>query len=77
MAPNGLAGGTGWPPLSGVWPLEGIRSGDKHRPIPDVLGDAGTGELQELAEPPVREARLDWDGDGVRRSPLTVDVPAK
>lgn len=26
----------------------------------------------ELAEPPVSDARLDWEGDGVRISPLIV-----
>lgn len=59
IAPKGLAGGIGAPPLSGVCPLEGISSGDKHLPKPAVLGEAGRGELQELAEPPVNDARLD------------------
>jgi hypothetical protein len=36
------------------------------------------GELQELTDPPVREAKLDWDGDGVRiSSPLIVEVPGE
>lgn len=77
MAPRGLAGGTGAPPLSGVCPLDGISSGDKHLPRPAVLGEAGTGELQELAEPPVSEAKLDCDGDGVLNSPLTTEVPGE
>lgn len=55
MAPNGLAGGT--PILDAEskpdmdldpwW----INRGDKHLPKA-VLGDAGTGELQELVDPP-------------------------
>lgn len=36
------------------------------------LGLAGTGELQELPEPPVSDAKLDWDGDGVRISELPI-----
>lgn len=54
-----------------------MSNGDKHLPNPAVLGEAGTGELHELADPPVRDAKLDWDGDGVRNSPLRVDVPGE
>ena len=78
IAPKGLAGGIGVP-ISGVCPLGGINSGDKHRPKPaEVLGDTGAGELHvELTEPPVNEVRLDWEGDGVRRSPLATEAPGE
>lgn len=67
-----------------MWPRDGINNGDRHRPKAAAVraGDAGTGELQELAEPPppppLNDAKLDWDGDGVRISlppPLKVEVP--
>lgn len=61
------------PPLSGMYPLDGISSGDRHLLIPADLGEGGTGELQELADP-VSDAKLDWDGDGVLNSPLTTQV---
>lgn len=55
-----------------------INNGDKQRPKLTVLGDAGIGELQELTDPPVKEARLDCDGDGVlTSSPLIADVPGE
>lgn len=53
-----------------------MSSGDRQRFNVLLRGDTGAGELQaELTEPPVSEARLDCDGDGVRRSPLTVELP--
>lgn len=59
-------------------PLEGIRSGDRHRPNPAFLGEIGAGELQvELTEPPVREVKLDCEGEGVLRSPLSTEVPGE
>lgn len=78
IAPNGLAGGAAIL-TSGVWDrVAEINNGDKQRPKLIVRGDAGIGELQELADPPVKEARLDWDGDGVRTSsPLMADVPGE
>lgn len=72
IAPRGLAGGTG-PAISGVCPLDGMCSGDKHLPKLD-LEIAGMGELQEELEPPI-EAKLDCEGDGVRISPPTVELP--
>ena len=76
IAPRGLAGGAATF-TSGVCDLvDGISSGDRQRPRPTVLGDGGIGELHELTDVPVKEARLDWDGEGVRiSSPLMVDVP--
>lgn len=56
MAPNGLAGGA--PILDAESNADidlepwWINNGDKHLPKP-VLGDGGTGELQELVDPPV------------------------
>lgn len=68
IAPKGLAGGAAEAPVSGVCDL-GIKSGDKHLPKPIVVrGEAGIGELHELADPPVKEAKLDWEGEGVRTS---------
>lgn len=52
MAPKGLAGGAEHV-VSGVPPRElWISKGERHLPRPAVLGEAGMGELQELAEPP-------------------------
>lgn len=57
-------------------PLDGISRGERHLPKPAVLGEAGAGELHvELTEPPVKDVRLDCDGDGVLNSPLSTDAP--
>lgn len=73
IAPSGLAGGAD-PATSGVCPLEGINNGDKHRPKLTRV-DAGIGELHDELEPPVIDAKLDCDGDGVRSSPVTAELP--